>query len=274
MKVSKAVFYLVAIFSLAIIAADARLHFGFYFTGSLTDYKKWFPNFYLPVFLFFKFMLPLLYGLWVFNILTLLERSKFEIYFILTGQTMFLLYILTCLSNGFDIVIVYPYGLLFLTVFLRVYNLLKKLVKRYIFPYLVNYMYFIFVIYICLSWLFNEFQPFSKYPMYSALGKKSYVFLLRDSKGRMIPLHNFFFVTGNGLGHLYFSLCNAQHLDAMGNDLNGIKAVIGKEMFEYLSANRKAYLPEDTASLNRICFYFDKGEMKNDEVQLYKGKIN
>lgn len=64
--------------------------FGFYFDGSFRDFKKWFPSFYLPAFVFVKFLkIGFFVVLFYFFYKIYSIRDKLTLYFQITYETEF-----------------------------------------------------------------------------------------------------------------------------------------------------------------------------------------
>lgn len=133
---------------------------------------------------------------------------------------------------------------------------------------------FLFVGYIILSLLFNEFHPFSKYPMYNSFPNYAYTFYVSDEQGKLVPLQGHFQMQANELSHLYTTICetkNIKHGNGMESDEE--LGIIGKEMLERIISSKKGTLKNDSLSIHREYYYFENGNIIKDDRELYTANV-
>lgn len=266
-KIGLYIFFLLALFP-SILNIFFPVYF--YFEGTFPEQRVWFPNFYILTFLFFKLYYPILYGGLTLYGAIYYKVNKGISFAFLIAQSMILLYVLQYHDWGFYIASKYVYLQIAIPIIIQ----LPVGTKQISFRYKANYNYFIFLGYILLSLSLSEFHPFSKYPMYNQFPNYAYVFLIRDNANQFVPLNIHYTATGANLGHLYFSLCDLNHFNAINiNTPSDTSDIIGKEMLNYIVSSRYNKSNPDSISINRICLHLEGGKIISNEIQLYKDKV-
>lgn len=124
--------------------------------------------------------------------------------------------------------------------------------------------FFLFALYIILSWTIPEIYPFSKYPMYNSWGNEGAVFSLRDSKNQLIPLNKISKINGAKLSHIYTAEKRKNVNDSLA----------GKKMMEFLKANRnKSSIVRGEVSINKTILLWNKNTIYTNEIQLYQDTL-
>lgn len=122
---------------------------------------------------------------------------------------------------------------------------------------------FFFVSYIVFSLVLPEFYPFSKYPMYSRWVKETYVFLVRDSSGNMIPMDRISSINSAHLSHVYSTL----KVSGMQND-----SIVGEKMFDVLKTNKFKNVSGKIGIYKMNMFFMDTN-IQTNEVRFYENKL-
>lgn len=97
---------------------------------------------------------------------------------------------------------------------------------------------FIFVAVIALGFTFNT-HPFSNFPMYTAFPNWSYVFILEDMHGNILPLKEYTNYTEGDISDLYYNYMIQRKVQYGGVENKEIAEQAAKEIINSLVFNKK-----------------------------------
>jgi hypothetical protein len=265
---TKKIFGLLCIISLCLLIVLWQSGIWFFFEASRSEYQKWFPTFYVVLFVFFKCINPVIYGFSAYYALGLLGiKSPIAIVCIVI-QSILIFIGLKNREGGLFIAHLYLYFMLLLILIIKYHSFFQRLFQHYMF----NKHWFLFLSYILLCLCLSELHPFSRYPMYNQLSSQAYVFFI-TTNGELIPLEEHYNFTADDLGHLYSTICGRHHYSANATNTI-ILDTIGREMFNYLISTQKATPSFDSISLKRLSYTIDSTDkLYSNEIELHKGKV-
>lgn len=132
---------------------------------------------------------------------------------------------------------------------------------------------FLFLLYLILCLLLDEFHPFSRYPMYSSFPDYSYVFYL-SSEEKLVPFNGNFRMKANDVSHLYVAVCEKHNfLHGSGLESDSQLTVVGKEMFEQILETKIGNLSQDSLAIHREHYFYKDGKIQKNDKILYTGDI-
>ncbi len=144
-------------------------------------------------------------------------------------------------------------------VVVNMYNL-----KRYLL------LYGITLFYIAGGYIFQEFHPFSKFPMYNQLPNWSYVFYYTDTKNNIIPCDAINF-SGAALGHLFYNIAESENIKFGGGmESDDELERIGKQMYVETTKQSNYLNKVKTVKLWRKHFSFEGDEINVKDKLIYE----
>jgi hypothetical protein len=125
--------------------------------------------------------------------------------------------------------------------------------------------YFAALFFVVGAFLFGEFYPFTKFPMYSSFPNYSYVFYLTNKKGDFIPL-NRYNTYGGAFSHVFFSTANDMNIqNGYGKETAVELNRIGEKMMHHLEIGSKKGLSD--IQIHRLHFFHQGAKIiKKDKV--------
>ena len=118
------------------------------------------------------------------------------------------------------------------------------------------------------AFLFGEFYPFTKFPMYSSFPNYSYVFYLTDEHGAFVPL-NKYHSFGGAFSHVFFSTANDLEIqNGYGKESKLELYRIGKKMMHYLELESGQKIRN--IQIHRIHFFHWKNKIVKLDRVLYE----
>ena len=109
--------------------------------------------------------------------------------------------------------------------------------------------------------------------MYNSFGNSATLILIRDNRDQMVPLDKYFGINGASLSHVYFNICELHHYYHHHVEEPLVMDTIGKELFNYILSTQHTRPDLDSMEVSRIHFHLKNGKIINNEMPLYKGKV-
>lgn len=240
---------------------------AFYFIAPYNKYKDWFPRFYTVNFLSSRILLGLTYFFWVYGLLQpVIISSKLKYLILLITICALTCMLQVCCGYQSTLYIALP---LFIATFAHLFrritivqkNFLQIIKSAHSFPLISGS--FLFFAYGISCLILPRFHPFAKYTMFDTFADTTYVYILRDKKGNLMPLQQ----------------CSSLSYDAfftIGETIRQTSAIatisdslLSESLMNAFKQNikPKAHL-SDTISLHKTYFYLKANTVVTHEKKL------
>lgn len=248
-----------------------------FWEGSVSDYRGWFPQLYLPAYVLVQAYYPVLLGYWVWRLARLRSLPVWLSASGAIAQSALSLYLQHHPNAGLLLISYNIAALLLLTTIIATaaprQRLWQWLGLRA--PWVTYWpAWFFFAGYIILSLVLPEMQPFSRYPMYSSFPDYAQTFLVRDGRGQLVPLQRYFTVGGADLSHIYSRLHALYSAPAAGlHNEAAVDSATGRELYRLLMAGCHTRPATDSISIDRQTIRMIHDTIQTHETILYTGAV-
>lgn len=128
-------------------------------------------------------------------------------------------------------------------------------------------LYGITILYMIGAFSFEEFHPFSNFPMYSQLPNWSYVFFFVDENNKLIPCSKLNF-TGGRLGHLFYKIAESEQIKVgYGVESKAELTLIGSKMVNEVLKHNNHGIAFKHLKLVRKHFFYEANDNKINAVE-------
>jgi|ERR1043165_1310137 hypothetical protein len=243
------------------------------FDEGLRAHKTWFPRFYLFTYLFFKMAVPVLFGVWcAINAASQVQQQKYWVAafgFFIGAIFCLLVYDRAGFNGELLAVLLILFGQLISVVFYYLISLPKSK-KRADKRNALAWQYGFLLTYMAACLLVKDgFHPFYKFSMYNKIEERNYVFILRNSKGELLPLDDYLTIGENGLYRVYMATHDEHAADQKAAD----SASSGILWHRVLDSKKRSF-NGDTIVLIKKVLQLQNGKIAASEHELYRNKID
>lgn len=242
-------------------------HTAFYFIAPYNNYEHWFPRFYALNFLLSRMLLGFTYFFWVYGLLqTVITSSVLKnlLLFILICSITLILQV--CCGYQCALYIAIPLFIATFALLLKRFTIVKinllQIIKSALpLPWISGS--FLFFAYGISCLFLPRFHPFAKYNMFDTFTDTTYVYVLKDKKGNIMPIQQCSSLSYDA----FFTIGEAIHQTTPKARTSD--SLLGERLMNAFTQNMKpkAHL-SDTISLHKIYFYLNANTVVTHEKKI------
>ncbi len=125
--------------------------------------------------------------------------------------------------------------------------------------------------YVILSLIIGECHPFSLVDMYNRFPEKACTFYLTDTKGKLLPIENYYHYKTGDLTHNYNAICKSKNITGDNHTLTSEQLHnIGEIMMSQLGQRCFSKPLANTIQLHQIYFFLKNDSIQSNDIIMYE----